>query len=337
MTQWLDFKELRAKLDFARVLQHYGVELKVRGEQHHGFCPLPTHNGKKNSPSFSANLKRKIWQCFGCGQHGNILDFAVLMERGDPKNGEDVRRVATILSERSGHGDATDSIDAESNDEAETGEDAIINAPLDFELKGLDAEHPYLFGRGFTAKTIERFGLGYCSRGLLATRVAIPLHNGDGKLVGYAGRVVDEKAISEENPKYRFPGRRKRKGQAHDFRKSLLIYNEHRIKRHVADLVVVEGFPSTWWLNQSEIEEVVATMGSSCSEEQGKLIVALVNPDGRVWILTDRDAAGDRCANDIFEHVAKHRFVKRLLFEGVVQPTEIDATRLQNFWKEKRE
>jgi DNA primase len=41
----------------------------------------------------------------------------------------------------------------------------IVNASLDFELKGLDATHPYLLGRGFTPETIKHFGLGFCSRG----------------------------------------------------------------------------------------------------------------------------------------------------------------------------
>src|ERR1700730_6519508 len=220
MTDWMDFKELRKQLDFGDVLRHYGVELKLSGDQHHGFCPLPSHNGKKNSASFSANLKRGIWQCFGCGEHGNVLDFAVLMERANPKNGEDVRRVASQLKERF----LGNSKPPKKNEESET-ENVVINAPLDFELKGLDAAHPYLFNRRFTEETIERFGLGYCSRGLLANRIAIPLHNFEGSVVGYAGRVIDDAAISEDNPKYKFPGGRKRNGVIHEFRKSFLLYN----------------------------------------------------------------------------------------------------------------
>src|SRR6266404_1783199 len=100
MTNWIDFKELRKQLDFGEVLRHYGVELKLTGEQHHGFCPLPSHKGKKNSPSFSANLKRGIWQCFGCGEKGNVLDFAVLMAGLNPKKGEDLSKVACELQER---------------------------------------------------------------------------------------------------------------------------------------------------------------------------------------------------------------------------------------------
>jgi len=82
---WIDFKALRARLDFAQVMEHYGVEVKRKGTQHTDFCPLPNHNGKRNSPSFSANLKKGIFQCFGCGAKGNVLDFAALMEKPIPE------------------------------------------------------------------------------------------------------------------------------------------------------------------------------------------------------------------------------------------------------------
>jgi len=71
---------LRRSPDFAKVLQHYGVELKIKGAQHKGFCPLPTHVGQRRSPSFSAILNRNIWRCFRCEAEGNVLDFAVRME-----------------------------------------------------------------------------------------------------------------------------------------------------------------------------------------------------------------------------------------------------------------
>ena len=42
---WIDFKELRSQLDFAQVLEFYGVKVKRKGDQHMGYCPLPNHNG----------------------------------------------------------------------------------------------------------------------------------------------------------------------------------------------------------------------------------------------------------------------------------------------------
>jgi DNA primase len=326
MTNWIDIKELRKQLDFGKVLQHYGVELKLTGDQHHGFCPLPLHNGKKNSPSFSANLKRGIWQCFGCGKKGNVLDFAVLMEGANPKKGEDVRRVALELNERflSDEDSALNSNNEENNEISPLSEEdeVVVNRPLDFKLKGLDASHPYLLKRGFTAETIKDFGLGYCSRGLLRDRIAIPLQDAEGKLLGYAGRVVDDKTISEDNPKYKLPGRRERKGITYEFKKSLLLYNTHRIAGPVQDLIVVEGFASVWWLTQAGIPNVVALMGASCSSEQARIISALVPPEGCVWIFTDGDAGGERCAEDIFLHIATHCAIRWARLEDVEQPTD---------------
>jgi DNA primase len=267
MSTWIDFKALRSQLDFERVLRHYGVEVKRKGNQHHGYCPLPNHNGKKNSPSFSANLERGIFQCFGCGAKGNVLEFAALMDKSDPKDGNALREVALNLQKRfcAGFGTAsreTDKPAAKQPSKSEPENDALlaINEPLDFELKGLDATHPYLKGRGFTLPTIAHFGLGYCSRGLLKGRVAIPLQDHAGRLVGYAGRVVDDTAINEDNPRYKFPGKRERDGKAFEFRKTLLLYNGFRIQAPVDDLIVVEGFTSVWWLHQGGLPYVVATM-----------------------------------------------------------------------------
>jgi hypothetical protein len=76
----------------------------------------------------------------------------------------------------------------------------------------LEYDHPYLRERGFTDETIKTFGLGYCHRGLMKGRIAIPLHDAKGALIGYAGRIVDEGAIGKDTPRYLFPGSREWNG-----------------------------------------------------------------------------------------------------------------------------
>jgi len=335
MSAWIDFKALRASLDFEQVLRSYGVEVKRKGKQHHGYCPLPNHNGKRNSPSFSANLERGIFQCFGCGAKGNVLEFAALMEKTDPKDGTALRKIALDLQKRFcpelASEQKTAKLPAKEPEKAPPTKDlpAIVNAPLDFELKGLDPAHPYLLGRGFTSETISRFGLGFCSRGMLKDRVAIPLHDRDGRLIGYAGRVVDDSLITEDNPRYRFPGERKRNGTILEFRKTLFLYNGFRMKSPLDDLVVVEGFTSVWWLNQHGRENVVATMGSDCSETQAEFIVSLVKPTGRVWCLPDGDPAGERFAESVLLRVSPHRFVRWVKLDEGKQPTDMPAERVR--------
>lgn len=334
MSNWIDFKELRAKLTFEQVLRHYGVEVKGNGNQHHGFCPLPNHNGKRNSPSFSASLDKGIFQCFGCGAKGNILEFAALMENVNPKDGPAFLKVAQKLQKQfcpeSGGADKTPGKPANKPARPPANDlPVIVNAPLDFELKGLDASHPYLLNRGFTPDTVERFGLGFCSRGYLKDRVAIPLHDDAGKLVGYAGRVVDDSKISEDNPRYRFPGERERDGKIFEFRKTLFLYNGHQIKSPVDDLIVVEGFTGVWWLDQNGLSNVVATMGADCSEKQAELIVSLVKPGGAVWMIPDGDKAGERHAQTLLSLISPHRAVRWMKMEAGKQPTDLSGNELK--------
>ncbi len=356
MVTWLNFKELREKLDFREVLRHYRVPFKEKGDQAHGYCPLPTHprhEGKRRSPSFSVNLRRNIWQCFGCGARGNVIDFACRMEGLNPDIGQDIRTVALRLQEVFGLKEtASPKSDrkvrsppvmedvvpphrpiaiAPAQENAGQGATcpAIVNAPLDFELKGLDPSHPYLKERGFTPETIAFFGLGYCGKGLMQGRIAIPLHDPDGRLVGYAGRLIDDTAVAAGTPKYLFPGARTYRGTTSEFRKSLLLYNIHRLAAGVEDLVVVEGFTHAWWLWQQGYPNVVALMGASCSVEQAALIARWVSPHGHVWVMTDADAAGDRCATEVLTAISPLRFCRwAKLTQG--QPTDLSAEALSS-------
>ena len=189
--------------------------------------------------------------------------------------------------------------------------------------------HPYLLNRGFSQDTIDHFGLGFCTRGMLKDRIAIPLNDHEGKLVGYAGRVVDDATINEDNPRYRFPGERQHDGKIFEFRKTLFLYNGFRFKAPVDDLIVVEGFTSVWWLNQSGLPNVVGVMGADCSERQAELIVSLVKPAGHVWLVPDGNEAGERCAQSLLLKASPYRFVRWMSLKDDKQPTDLSAEQLK--------
>jgi DNA primase len=352
----IDFKELRARLSFPAVLAHYQVEGKAKGgEQWQGYCPLPSHvhngeGGKPRSPSFSVNFTRGIYNCFGCGSKGNVLEFVIRMEGFDPDHGEQFRQGALRAEAQfigNGAHDGARKVGT-SQPKASASPRIVpakeepelpieVNAPLDFALQGLDSAHPYLAGRGLTAETITMFGLGYCNRGLMKGRVAIPLHNTEGQLIGYAGRLIDDALVNEANPKYRFPGDRVRDGKQFVFRKSAFLYNGNAIdrpsltRRHI-DLVLVEGFPSVWWLTQHGVTNVVATMGSSISEEQVAILAAQLSEEDRVWILPDGDAAGERLATDALRRLAPHCWVRLVQLSAGQQPTDLSKDELDTLF-----
>jgi DNA primase len=338
MSEWVNFKELRESLDFGEVLRDYGVQVSVKGDQAVAFCPLPGHKerSKRKSKSFSVNWKRNIFQCFGCQAKGNVLDFAVLMEGGDPGNTEDFRRAALKL-QRKYLKDGNEASPAAEVKRAKTVREAaaesvnvqrVINAPLDFALRNLDATHPYLHERGLTPETVAYFGLGYCTKGLMKGRIAIPLHDSQGRLIGYAGRLVDDAAVSDEEPKYKLPGDRKKDDVVHEFRKSEFLFNGHRFTAPLHDLVVVEGFFGAMWLHQCGYSNVVALMGASCSERQGQLLTDLLTPDGRLWVIPDGDDAGQKCAASTLIAAASHRLVRWVRLEPGGQPDNLSAEML---------
>ena len=187
-----------------------------------------------------------------------------------------------------------------------------------------------LRARGFTRDTIDEFGLGFCSRGFLKDRVVIPLHDREGKRIGYAGRVVDDATISKDNPRYRFPSKRKRDGKIIEFRKTLFLYNGYGIRTPVDNLVVTEGFASVWWLHQNGYPHTVAAMGADCSERQAELIVTLVKPAGRVWILPDGDDAGRRFVQSVLLQVSPHRFTRWVKIAEGSQPTDLSEEQLKS-------
>jgi DNA primase len=345
MATWISFKELREKVRIAEVLRQYNVQLKVRGEKATGFCPLPTHpirsDGKKRTASFSVHLGKGIWQCFGCGAKGNVLDLGARLRGLNPEDPAQLRKAALKLAEIFGiKCEQPNGRSREVKPAAQSAEPAaraapvaspvatdpaarvLVNEPIDFELRNLDPNHAYLTGRGFEPQTINHFGLGFCSRGMMKDRIAIPIHDPAGRLVGYAGRLVDDEKIDAEHPRYLFPGQRKHENVIHEFRKSMLVYNLHRLGDSVDDLIIVEGFASVWWLWQCGIENVMALMGASCSQEQAKLIVDLVNPDGKIRLLPDGDEAAIRCAHDVFEKVSPHRFIRWIPLAQGRQPTD---------------
>lgn len=351
MPTWIDFRELRAKLVPTLVLSHYRIQLKVKGDQATGLCPLPSHpqrtDESKRTASFSINLTRGVWQCFGCKRSGNILDLACYMENADPKDGPAVRTVASRLSEAFGldtrptspkqkqqmhkapavRGEASNPQASLGSSES-TNVPVVVNPKLDFELKGLDPEHPYLKERGLTDETIRIFGLGFASRGMLKNRIAIALHNDRGELVGYAGRLTKDRDISDENPKYRFPSDREREGVRMVFKKSHLLFNRHRLKKPTSRLIVVEGFFSVFWLTQCGYGNAVALMGSDCSPEQAKHIAEITTEDSVVYFLTDGDDAGEACAISLFGGVGWRRRCLWLKLEHGKQPTDLTELHL---------
>ena len=77
----IDFREARARLRLAEVLELVGFEPVARiGDQLRGPCPVHRSRSRR-SRSFAAHLGKNVWHCFRCGGGGNALDLWVRVTR----------------------------------------------------------------------------------------------------------------------------------------------------------------------------------------------------------------------------------------------------------------
>ena len=301
MAKWISFQELRKHVSMEDILRHYGLMDKFRRGKDEviGLCPFH----EETTGSFHASIKKNVFHCFGCQRKGNILDFVALTEEVD------VRQAAIMIQEwfQVSSGDPSQSaghaleiqVGVSGTQDVAGGE----NPPLTFRLNNLNSKHPYLMERGLETETIEYFGLGYCSQGLMRGRVVIPIHDERGELVAYSGRYPGEPP--EGRPKYLLPS---------GFRKSHVVFNLNRAGASAKEnsLVVVEGFFDVFRVWQAVFHQVVAIMGSAISEMQKDLLVASVGPNGKIALLLDQDNAGRTCLSQCLDELLSHVFVKAL-------------------------
>lgn len=307
--QYIDFAYVKEHASFEPVLAHYSLKLVGKGTQRSVLCPFH----RERSPSCKIELERKIFHCFGCGEKGNLLEFVAKLEAADLRTAAE--KTAAICG--------IDLAPPRQNERKQTGSrgrtkapsktssrrtrrapapraepvvpEAPINPPLTFTLK-LDPEHPYLKARGLSAGQIEEFGLGYCSRGLMAGRICVPIHDTAGALVAYAGRWAEAEP-PEDVERYLLPPK---------FEKSRVLFNLHRLEdvRHV---VLVEGYWSVFRLHALGIP-VASLMGWSIGEAQ----IALLRERGTEFVtaLLDGDEAGARARERIVPDLASSFFVR---------------------------
>jgi DNA primase len=312
-----DFAKIKRRVSLKMVLDRYGVKLKPAGKNWVASCPV---HGGDNPRAFSADLDKNGWRCFtGCDQGGNVLDLVALKEFGDKKP-SNINKAARLLNDwfpgsgKANSGDFTKKTTtgkepAISAPPAACGgqqtdykkSEARTNQPLKFELKHLDPDHLFFSDRGLLPATVNFFGLGFQANGkFIGNRIAIPLHDEKGVLLGYAGKALTEEQAAADG-KYKYPG---------GFLKSIVVYNLHRLQPGHKLLIVVESPISVWWLYQNGWPNVVSLLGSSLSEEQVKLIASyFVGRKGGIILLLDNDQAGQNCLQKCLSVLAKRLFV----------------------------
>ena len=305
--------EVREKNDIVDVISPY-VRLTKRGSNYVGLCPF--HNEK--TPSFSVNTERQCFHCFGCGVGGNSISFVMKYE--NLTFTEAVRQLADKVGMNL----------PEENYNPEYRKRADLKTRLFdiykeaakfyyFQLRSDYGNFPmeYLKNRGLSDETINAFGLGYSiksanalynylkskdysdelmikaelvtfkeGRGIFDmfwNRVIFPIMDQNNKVIAFGGRVM-----GDGEPKYL----NSRETDIFNKRRNLYGLNFAKHSRQ-GYMLLCEGYMDVIALHQAGFTNAVASLGTSLTEEQARLISRYVK---EVIITYDSDGAGVKAA-----------------------------------------
>lgn len=291
------------------------VHLKRRGANYLGLCPF--HNEK--TPSFTVSPAKGIFKCFGCGKGGNSVNF--IMEHEHLTYPEALKYLAKKYNIEIEERELSDDEKKLSSEK----ESMLIVTKFAAESfaqnlmqtdEGVSVGLSYFRERGFNKQIIEDFKLGYCleerdaftkhaiSKGYkleylektglsivkdnfnfdrFAGRVMFPIFSLAGQVIGFGGRTLktDKKIAKYLNSP-----------ESIIYNKSKVLYGLFQAKNEIIKkekCYLVEGYTDVLSLHMAEIKNVVASSGTSLTEDQIRLIHRFTND---VTILYDGDPAG---------------------------------------------
>ncbi|MDQ3072248.1 MAG: DNA primase, partial [Bacteroidota bacterium] len=295
------------------------LHLKKRGANLLGLCPF--HDEK--TPSFTVSPSKEIFKCFGCGKAGNSVAF--IMEHEQFTYPEALRYLAAkynieIEETRS-------EVALEQQTQRESLHIVLAGAQKYFadlmkeDGEGKDVGLAYFKERRLSTATLQDFGLGWSPTGRdtftqwalksgyqreyivntglaietesgvlldrFRERVMFPIYNLTGKVIGFGGRIVRSNA--KEAKYINSP-------ETEVYNKSTALYGLSQAKkvlRQQDSCILVEGYMDVLTMYQAGITNVVASSGTSLTEDQLRLIKRFTN---NLTLFFDGDDAGRKAA-----------------------------------------
>lgn len=306
-------EEVRNSCDIVEIISEY-VDLKKSGKNFIGKCPF--HNEK--TPSFTVTPEKQMFYCFGCKVGGNVYTF--IMEKENLTFPEAIEflsnKVGIVLPELD-NSDEMLQKNRIKNIIFEIQKDAANFFYYNL-IKNESGRHAfeYLIKRGLSKETIRKFGLGYSlpewdstkkylkakgydeklieSAGIIIKgkynnyydrfrdRIMFPITDIMGRVIGFGGRITTE---SDSQPKYlNTPDT-----VVYNKRKNLYGLFVAKSESSQKGIIIVEGYMDVITLHQEGFTNAVASLGTSLTIEQAKLIKRYTD---EVYLAYDSDEAG---------------------------------------------
>nr|BET44591.1 MAG: DNA primase [Candidatus Aschnera chinzeii] len=306
--------ELILKTDIVTFISK-NISLKQYGKYYRACCPF--HNEK--TPSFTVNRNKKFYYCFGCGIHGNVIDFLI--------NYKKLTFLQSIEELSSMHGLIIPYKIMHNNYYQIIEEQKTLYTLMDYICRfyinslnecTLKLAKLYLYKRGLTDNIIKYFCIGFAPNGYnvlinnlitknnnyktlestgmflrkksylydyFRNRIVFPIRNIKGLCVGFGGR-----SLNNERPKYL------NSAESKIFNKSKELYGLYEIihnNKMIPKLLIVEGYMDVISLTQFGIDYSVSSLGTSTTIEHMKLLFQITDI---VICCYDGDQAGRQAA-----------------------------------------
>ncbi|EGQ8308391.1 DNA primase [Vibrio parahaemolyticus] len=314
--------DLLARLDIVDIIDAR-VKLKKKGKNYGACCPF--HNEK--TPSFSVSQEKQFYHCFGCGAHGNAIDFMMEFERLEFV--EAIEELASYLGldvpreQRSGGGGQFKSGPQASSSEKRSLYDLMGSIAQFYrnQLKQPSSKVAieYLKDRGLSGEIVQKFGIGYVADEWDLVRKNFGQNKDNQDMLVIGGMLIE----NDKGNRYdRFRGRimfpiRDRRGRVIGFGGRVLgegtpkylnspetpifhkgkelygLYEVLQAHREPAQILVVEGYMDVVALAQYGVDYSVASLGTSTT---GDHIQMLFRQTNTVVCCYDGDRAGKEAA-----------------------------------------
>lgn len=292
------------------------IPLQKKGRDYWACCPF--HHEK--TPSFQVRSDHQTYKCYGCQKGGNVITF--IMDYENLTYPEAIE----WLANRAGMEIPENIVSPDYKKNKEFAEKLYYanKEAAEFYFKSLyqsqgDEAINYLLIRGIKNETIKLFGLGYApggnilynylekkgfdkntlrSAGLIGIddsgspydffqkRLIVPIINGNGKVIGFGGRILKKSDFA----KYKNTSAT----MIFDKKKNLFsinMFKKLKQNQKIDSMILVEGYMDAISLYQAGIKNVVASMGTSLTIEQCRIIKRFVD---LVYVSYDGDAAGQK-------------------------------------------
>ena len=304
-------EEIKRRLSIVDLISTY-ISLKKTGRTYTGLCPF--HDDK--NPSMQVNEEKGLYHCFSCGAGGDMFSF--LMDYRNLTFREALEELAEKLGIKIAYDSKSKEKSSNRSNLLKTNNLALSYFQQNLlKNKNSAPARDYLAGRGINSDIAKEFKLGFVSEGWdnlyklfsekgvplqYATetglivrkdrkdeyydrfrhRVMFPIIDVNGDVIGFGGRVLNER----DKPKYL------NSPESALYKKRSSFYGLYNSLEHIkksGKVVLVEGYMDFLSLFSRGIKNVSATLGTSFSSDHARILKRYTK---NVVILYDGDESG---------------------------------------------